>query len=68
MKYIPELPNGEKLTAKCIDRSFLFSIMNTIDPQFFPRAVDEIELRLVKHELKHEGSLKVKSEMLFMLK
>lgn len=35
-------PNGEKITAKRVDRNFLFSIMNNIDPEFFPKPVNKV--------------------------
>jgi hypothetical protein len=37
------LPEGDDVTDKRIDRTFLFTLMNTIDPHFFPQAVNEIE-------------------------
>lgn len=43
MKYLPELTNGEKLSANRTDRAFLFNVMHTIDQNFFPAAVAEIE-------------------------
>jgi hypothetical protein len=40
MKYIPDC---DKSAAKRINWAFLFNVMNTIDPKFFEKAVDEIE-------------------------
>lgn len=40
MQYLPDI---DKPSAKKINRAFLFNIMNTIDPNFFNRAVSEIE-------------------------
>ena len=57
--YLPELPNGEPMPAHRVDRTFLINIMNTNDPNFFPRVVAEIEEKLLKTKLKSEDTLKV---------
>ena len=50
MKYIPEF-DQEKYTAKeYLDRAWFFNIINTIDPSFFPKVIEEIdEQRLIEH-------------------
>ena len=43
MEYIPEF-DQEKYTAKqMLDRTWFFNIINTIDPNFFPSIIEEID-------------------------
>ena len=37
------LPEFKKVTTKSVDREFLFGLVNTIDPFYFPDAMGEIE-------------------------
>jgi hypothetical protein len=37
------LPDFEKDASKRIPRQFLFAIVHKLDPEFFRRAIDEIE-------------------------
>ena len=60
---------GVPLTADRVDRSFLFNVMNTLDPNFFPGSVSEIEMRQIKKNAEGEDTvLKVDSRMLSLLK
>ena len=38
------MPDFKKITNKSIDREFLFGLVNTIDPYYFPDAMNEIEI------------------------
>ena len=67
-KYLPELPSGEPMPAHRVDRGFLLNIMNTLDPNFFPKAVGEIEETLLKKRLKSEDTIKVDPTMFHILK
>lgn len=42
MAYLPDLPQNGKLY---VERDFLFSIVNTVDKNYFREALAEIELR-----------------------
>lgn len=69
MKYLPELTIDQKLDARRVDRNFLFNVLNTIDPNFFPRAVTEIESsRVVTAPQAGSGKLKVDPAMIWMFK
>ncbi len=60
---------GVPLTADRVDRSFLFNIMHTIDPKFFPDAVNEIEMNQIKRGADAtEKCIKVDLKMLALLK
>ena len=48
------LPDFKKVNSKSIDREFLFGLVNTIDPFYFPEAMAEIE--------EYRNGLKAKKE------
>jgi hypothetical protein len=54
MKYLPDM---EKPSAKKINRAFLFNVMNTIDPNFFTKAVSEIEEAKFKDVVRVDGNV-----------
>ncbi len=37
------LPDKDELTSQRTHRDYLFTIVNTLDPDFFPAAITEIE-------------------------
>lgn len=41
MIYLPDDP------IKHVTRDYLFGIINTLDPSFFKRAMEEVELRIM---------------------
>ena len=48
------MPDFKKITTKSVDREFLFGLVNTIDPFYFPEAMAEIE--------EYRNGLKAKKE------
>jgi hypothetical protein len=42
------LPNANELSHERIQRDYLFTIINTLDPEFFPGAIAELEERKCK--------------------
>ena len=62
------MPDIEKPCAKKINRAFLFNIMNTIDPNFFTKAVSEIEEAKFKDIVKVDRNVQINARMLLMLK
>jgi hypothetical protein len=42
------LPNANELSHERIQRDYLFTIINTLDPEFFPGAIAKLEERKCK--------------------
>lgn len=47
------LPNANELCHERISREYLFTIINTLDPDFFPGAIAELEERIAKKVIKN---------------
>jgi hypothetical protein len=62
--YLPEL-QGKK---KVINRDFLFTIINTVNPDFFPKNIkDLIEMKNQENALKRQKFVNIKPEFLQMI-
>ena len=67
-KVLQYLPDFDKPDAKKLSRTFLFNVMNTIDPNFFAKAVNEIEEGKFKSVVRVDPSISINAKMLLMLK
>ena len=65
MRYIPEI---EDLENPDVDKAFLYTIINTADPDYFVNQLSEIEkLRAAEALKKQEDTISVKPEILALL-
>ena len=65
MKYIPEVEDFENPD---VDKLFLFTIVNTVDPDYFINQLDEIEKLREKEALKkQEDTIAVRPEIMALL-
>ena len=65
LRYIPNFPMGGEVH---VDRDFLFTIVNTLDPQFFPaqlRAIEEVKREKCANV--EEDIIEVKPEIMELL-
>ena len=59
------LPNANELSHERIQRDYLFTIINTLDPEFFPGAIAELEERKCKKiKQNQEQVVEVDAELL----
>ncbi len=62
------LPDQDELTSQRIHRDYLFTIVNTLDPEFFPAAMIEIEnLKGLKIRNDRVQTIEIDEEMLKLL-
>ena len=65
LRYLPNLPDSGE--PPC-DREFLFTIVNTIDPEYFPKQLQEIEQTKREQALaREEDIIEVRPEILALL-